>query len=149
VGFTVHEYAHDPRAQQQGQSFGLEAAIALGLDPDRVYKTLVASADGDLVVAIVPVSGRLDLKALARAVGASKAAMADVQDAERATGYVAGGISPFGQKRPHPTVADDTVELWDTVFVSGGRRGLDVEIAPADLIEVTGAIVADISRSPA
>ena len=99
------------------------------------------------MVAVVPVSGRLDLKALARAVGASKAAMAEVRDAERATGYVAGGISPFGQKRPHPTVADETVELWDTVYVSGGRRGLDVEIAPADLIEVTGAIVADISRS--
>jgi Cys-tRNA(Pro)/Cys-tRNA(Cys) deacylase len=99
------------------------------------------------VVAVVPVSGKLDLKALARAVGASKAAMADVKAAERATGYVAGGISPFGQKRAHLTVVDETVELWDTVYVSGGRRGLDVEIAPADLIEVTGAIVGDISRS--
>jgi Cys-tRNA(Pro)/Cys-tRNA(Cys) deacylase len=146
VAFTVHEYAHDPRAQAKGQSFGLEAATELGLDPDRVYKTLMASADGRLVVAVVPVSGKLDLKALARAVGAAKAAMADVKDAERATGYVAGGISPFGQKRPHPTVVDETVELWDTVYVSGGRRGLDVEIAPADLVEVTGAIVADISR---
>jgi Cys-tRNA(Pro)/Cys-tRNA(Cys) deacylase len=143
VAFTVHEYAHDPRSE----SFGLEAANELGLDPDRVYKTLMASADGALVVAVVPVSGRLDLKALARAVGASKAAMADVKAAERATGYVAGGISPFGQKRAHPTVVDETVELWDTVYVSGGRRGLDVEIAPADLIEVTGAIVGDISRS--
>ena len=146
VDFTVHEYAHDPRAQEKGQSFGLEAAAELGLDPDRVYKTLLASADGRLVVAVVPVSGRLDLKALARAVGAAKAAMADVRDAERATGYVAGGISPFGQKRPHPTVVDETVELWESVYVSGGRRGLDVEIAPADLIAVTGAIVADISR---
>ena len=146
VAFTVHEYAHDPRLQEKGQSFGLEAATELGLDPDRVYKTLMAGADGRLVVAVVPVSGMLDLKALARAVGASKAAMADVKDAERATGYVAGGISPFGQRRSHPTVADETVELWDTVYVSGGRRGLDVEIAPADLIEVTGAIVADISR---
>jgi len=146
VDFTVHEYAHDPRLQEKGQSFGLEAAAELGLDPDRVYKTLLASADGRLVVAVVPVSGRLDLKALARAVGAAKAAMADVRDAERATGYVAGGISPFGQKRPHPTVVDETVELWDSVYVSGGRRGLDVEIAPADLIAVTGAIVADISR---
>ena len=107
VAFTVHEYAHDPRSE----SFGLEAATELGLDPDRVYKTLMASADGALVVAVVPVSGRLDLKALARAVGASKAAMADVKDAERATGYVAGGISPFGQKRAHPTVVDETVEL--------------------------------------
>ena len=146
VDFRVHEYAHDPRAQEKGQSFGLEAAAELGLDPDRVYKTLLASADGRLVVAVVPVSGRLDLKALARAVGAAKAAMADVRDAERATGYVAGGISPFGQKRPHPTVVDETVELWESVYVSGGRRGLDVEIAPADLIEVTGAILADISR---
>jgi Cys-tRNA(Pro)/Cys-tRNA(Cys) deacylase len=147
VAFTTHEYAHDPRLQEKGQSFGLEAAELLGLDPDRVYKTLMAKADDSLVVAVVPVSGRLDLKALARAVGASKAAMADVREAERATGYVAGGISPFGQKRQHPTVVDETVELWDTVYVSGGRRGLDVEIAPADLVEVTGAIVADISRS--
>ena len=143
VTFTVHEYAHDPRSD----SFGLEAAAELGLDPDRVYKTLMTSADGSLVVAVVPVSGRLDLKALARALGASKAAMADVQAAERATGYVAGGISPFGQKKQHPTVVDETVELWDTVYVSGGRRGLDVEIAPADLVEVTGAIVADVARA--
>jgi Cys-tRNA(Pro)/Cys-tRNA(Cys) deacylase len=142
VDHTLHEYAHDPRSD----SFGLEAAAALGLDPDRVYKTLMATADGALVVAVVPVSGRLDLKALARALGASKAAMADLKEAERATGYVAGGISPFGQKKQHPTVVDETVELWNTVFVSGGRRGLDVEIAPADLIEVTGAILADIGR---
>jgi Cys-tRNA(Pro)/Cys-tRNA(Cys) deacylase len=143
VAHTLHEYAHDPRSD----SFGLEAAAELGLDPDRVYKTLMANADGRLVVAVVPVSGRLDLKALARAVGASKAAMADVREAERATGYVAGGISPFGQKKQHPTVVDETVELWDTVYVSGGRRGLDVEIAPADLVEVTGAIVADVARA--
>jgi Cys-tRNA(Pro)/Cys-tRNA(Cys) deacylase len=142
VRFAVHEYDHDPRSD----SFGLEAATALGLDPDRVYKTLLASADGRLVVAVVPVSTKLDLKAMARAAGASKATMADVRDAERATGYVAGGISPFGQRRAHPTVVDETVELWDTVYVSGGRRGLDVEIAPADLIDVTGATVADISR---
>jgi Cys-tRNA(Pro)/Cys-tRNA(Cys) deacylase len=143
VTFTAHDYAHDPRSD----SFGLEAAEELGLDPDRVYKTLIASADGALVVAVVPVSGMLDLKALARALGASKAAMADVRAAERATGYVAGGISPFGQKRQHRTVVDETVELWDTVFVSGGRRGLDLEIAPADLVKVTGAIVADVARA--
>ena len=142
MAFSVHDYAHDPRSV----GFGLEAAAALGLDPDRVYKTLMVNADGRLVVAVVPVSGMLDLKALARAVDASKAAMADVKEAERATGYVAGGISPFGQKRPHPTVVDESVELWDTVYVSGGRRGLDVEIAPADLVEVTGAIVADVAR---
>jgi len=142
VAFTVHEYAHDPRAE----SFGLEAATELGLDPDRVYKTLMASVEGRLVVAVVPVSSKLDLKALARALGASRAVMADVKEAERATGYVAGGISPFGQKRGHQTVVDETVELWDTVYVSGGRRGLDVEIAPRDLVEVTGAITADVSR---
>jgi Cys-tRNA(Pro)/Cys-tRNA(Cys) deacylase len=143
VAFELHPYEHDPRAD----SFGLEAAELLGLDPDRVFKTLMANADGRLVVAVVPVSGKLDLKALARAVGAAKAAMADVRDAERATGYVAGGISPVGQKRAHPTVVDESAYLWDTVFVSAGRRGLDVELAPADLVEVTGASVADVSRS--
>ena len=142
VVFTVHEYAHDPRSE----SFGLEAATELGLDPDRVYKTLMAAADGSLVVAVVPVSGRLDLKALARAVGASKAAMADVKHAERATGYVAGGISPFGQKRAHPTVVDESALAHETVWVSAGKRGLDVAVAPADLVEVTGATVAPISR---
>ncbi|MXG90854.1 Cys-tRNA(Pro) deacylase [Nocardioides flavescens] len=142
VEFTLREYTHDPSAE----SFGLEAARELGLDPDRVLKTLLANADSRLVVAVVPVSGRLDLKALARAVGAGRAVMADPAAAQRATGYVVGGISPFGQKRPHPTVVDESVELWDTVFVSGGRRGLDLEIAPADLVEVTGAIVADIGR---
>ena len=106
----------------------------------------MANLDGLLVVGIVPVTLMLDLKALARALSGSRAAMADVADAERATGYVAGGISPVGQKRAHPTVLDESAELHDTVFVSGGRRGLDVEIAPADLVEVTGAIVADISR---
>jgi Cys-tRNA(Pro)/Cys-tRNA(Cys) deacylase len=143
IGSELHPYDHDPRAD----SFGLEAAELLGLDPDRVFKTLMANADGRLVVAVVPVSGKLDLKALARAVGAAKAAMADVRDAERATGYVAGGISPIGQKRAHPTVVDESAFLWDTVYVSAGRRGLDVELAPADLVEVTGASVADVSRS--
>jgi len=142
VPFELHEYAHDPRAA----SFGLEAAEALGIDPDRVLKTLLADLDGALAVGIVPVTGRLDLKALARALGGSRAAMAEVGRAERATGYVAGGISPFGQKRAHPTAVDETVELWETVYVSAGRRGLDVEIAPADLVEVTGATVGDISR---
>ena len=138
VAFAVHEYRHDPRAE----SFGLEAVEKLGLDAARVFKTLVADVDGALTVAVVPVEAQLDLRALGK-----RARMADATAAERATGYVAGGISPFGQKRTHPTVVDETVELWDTVYVSGGRRGLDVEIAPADLIEVTGAIVADVSRS--
>jgi Cys-tRNA(Pro)/Cys-tRNA(Cys) deacylase len=142
VPFRLASYDHDPRAA----SYGLEAAEALGVDPAQVLKTLVANVDGRLAVGVVPVQALLDLKALARALGASKATMADVTDAERATGYVAGGISPFGQKKQHVTVVDETVHLWDTVYVSGGRRGLDVAIAPADLVEVTGAIVADISR---
>lgn len=141
--FTLHEYAHDPRAA----SYGLEAAEALGLDPERVFKTLMANVDGRLAVGIVPVSGQLDLKALARALGGSRAAMADVSAAERATGYVAGGISPVGQKRAHPTVLDETASGFDTIYVSGGRRGLDLGIAPADLVAVTDAILAPISRS--
>ncbi|MBB3040311.1 Cys-tRNA(Pro) deacylase [Nocardioides soli] len=143
IAFTLHEYHHDPRAT----SYGLEAAEALGLDPDRVLKTLMVSLDGALTVGIVPVSGQLDLKGLARALGGSKALMAEVAAAERATGYVAGGISPVGQKRRHPTVLDDTATGFDTVFVSAGRRGLDLEIAPADLVTATGAVVAPISRS--
>ena len=134
---------HDPRAE----SFGAEAAAALGVDPARVFKTLLASLDGSLVVAVVPVSGRLDLKALARALGGSKAVMAEVAAAERATGYVAGGISPVGQKRPHPTVVDATALDHETVLVSGGRRGLDLELAPADLVAITGAIVDRVGRA--
>lgn len=143
IPFTPHAYEHDASVT----SFGLEAADALGLDPERVFKTLMADVDGRLVVAIVPVSGMLDLKALASAVGGKKAAMADARIAERRTGYVVGGISPIGQKTPHPTVLDETAELYDTVFVSGGRRGFDIELAPADLIAVTSAAVAAIARS--
>ena len=147
IAFTVHEYDHDPRAG----SFGLEAAAALGqqlgLDPAQVFKTLMAAVDGRLTVGIVPVSGQLDLKGLARAVGGSRAAMADVAAAERATGYVAGGISPVGQKRPHPTVLDESALGFDVVYVSAGRRGLDLGIAPADLARATDAILAPISRS--
>ena len=142
IAHTLHEYDHDPRAT----SYGLEAAEVLALDPDQVFKTLLADLDGSLVVAVVPVSTRLDLKALARALGGSKASMADPRAAERATGYVTGGISPVGQKKAHRTVVDETAELYDVVYVSAGRRGLDVGIAPADLVGVTGAIVADISR---
>jgi Cys-tRNA(Pro)/Cys-tRNA(Cys) deacylase len=143
IDFTLHPYVHDPRAT----SFGLEAAEALGLDPARVLKTLMASVDGSLVVGMVPVSGQLDLKALARAVGGTRAAMADVAAAERATGYVAGGISPVGQKRAHRTVLDETALGFPTVFVSAGRRGLDLEIAPGDLVQVTGAITGAIARA--
>lgn len=126
--------------------FGREAADALGVEPDRVFKTLLSDVDGRLVVGIVPVTGKLDLKALAAAVGGKKAVMADPAVAERRTGYVVGGISPIGQKTAHPTVLDETAELWDTVFVSGGRRGLDLELAPADLVRATGATLADIAR---
>jgi Cys-tRNA(Pro)/Cys-tRNA(Cys) deacylase len=143
IGFTLHEYEHDPRAA----SYGLEAAEALGLDPARVFKTLLADLDGTLVVAVVPVAGKLDLKALARALGGSKAVMADPRVAERATGYVTGGISPVGQKRPLRTVVDASATAYDVVYVSAGRRGLDLGIAPADLVTVTRATTAPIARS--
>jgi Cys-tRNA(Pro)/Cys-tRNA(Cys) deacylase len=126
--------------------FGREAADALGVEPERVFKTLLADVEGRLVVGIVPVTGMLDLKALAASVGGKKAVMADAALAERRTGYVVGGISPIGQKTRHETVLDETAELWPTVFVSGGRRGLDLELAPADLIRATAAVVADIAR---
>jgi Cys-tRNA(Pro)/Cys-tRNA(Cys) deacylase len=142
IPFTPHAYDHDPAAS----NFGLEAASVLGLDPARVFKTLLTDVDGELVVAMVPVSGKLDLKALAAAVGGKRAEMADPKLAERKTGYVVGGISPIGQKSRHCTVLDETAELFDTVFVSGGRRGFDIEIAPAHLVEVTGAGIAAIAR---
>lgn len=142
ITFAVRTYEHDPRAA----SYGLEAAQALGADPERVFKTLLASLDGHLVVGVVPVSGQLDLKALARALGGSKAVMAEVAAAERATGYVAGGISPVGQRRSHPTVLDASALDFETVLVSGGRRGFDLEVAPTDLVAITGAVTATIGR---
>jgi Cys-tRNA(Pro)/Cys-tRNA(Cys) deacylase len=142
IPFTEHAYAHDPA----NRDFGMEAATALGLDPDQVFKTLLAEVDGRLVVGIVPVTGKLDLKALAMAVGGKRAAMADPALAERRTGYVVGGISPIGQKTRHETVLDETAELWDVVYVSGGRRGFDLGLAPTDLVRATGAVVADIAR---
>ena len=137
VAFTVHEYRHDPRAE----SFGLEAVDKLGLDAARVFKTLVADVDGALIVAVVPVEAQLDLRALGK-----RARMADASAAERATGYVAGGISPLGQRRPLPTVVDASALDHDTIHVSAGRRGLELELAPADLVELTGARVAPIAR---
>ena len=142
IPFTEHAYEHDPA----NRDFGMEAATALGLDPDQVFKTLLADVDGRLVVGIVPVTGKLDLKALAAAVGGKRAVMADPALAERRTGYVVGGISPIGQKSRHETVLDETAELWDVVYVSGGRRGFDLGLAPADLIRATDAVVADIAR---
>ncbi len=141
VGYDVHAYPHDPRST----SYGDEAVAALGLDPARVYKTLVADVDGALTVAVVPVAGSLDLKALAAAVGGKRAVLAEPAAAERATGYVVGGISPLGQRKRLPTVVDGSVDAHPTVFVSAGRRGLQVELAPADLVRLTGATVAAIS----
>ena len=143
VAFTEHVYEHDPAAP----SYGLEAAEALGLPPVQVFKTLMVAVDGRLVVGIVPVTGQLDLKAVATAVGGKKATMAEPAAAERATGYVVGGISPIGQKRSHRTVLDESALGWETVYVSGGRRGLDLGLSPADLVRVTDAVVARISRA--
>ena len=140
IPFTVHEYAHDPRAS----SYGREASEALGASADRVFKTLIASVDGDLVAGVVPVEGQLDLKALAAAVGGKRAAMAEVTAAERATGYVAGGISPVGQRKRLPVVVDASAMAFGTVFCSGGRRGLEIELAPGDLARATNATVASI-----
>ncbi|MER5867301.1 Cys-tRNA(Pro) deacylase [Kitasatospora sp. NPDC002040] len=142
VAFTVHAYQHDPGAA----SYGGEAAELLGIAAERVFKTLVAEVDGRLTVGVVPVSGRLDLKALAGAVGGKRAAMADPAAAERSSGYVLGGISPLGQRRPLPTVVDATALDHPTVYVSAGRRGLEVELAPADLVALTGATVAPVGR---
>ncbi|WP_395296571.1 Cys-tRNA(Pro) deacylase [Kitasatospora hibisci] len=142
VAFTVHAYEHDPGAA----SYGGEAAEALGVAAERVYKTLVADVDGVLTVGVVPVAGQLDLKALAAAVGGKRAAMADPAAAERSSGYVRGGISPLGQRRPLRTVVDDSALAHPTVYVSAGRRGLEVELAPADLVTLTGASTAPIGR---
>jgi Cys-tRNA(Pro)/Cys-tRNA(Cys) deacylase len=138
VGFTVHEYDHDPRAE----SYAGEAAEALGVDPRRVFKTLVVGAGDDLVVCVVPAADQLDLKRVGK-----RAAMADTARAERVTGYVAGGISPLGQRRRLPTYVDETALEHATVFVSAGRRGLEIEIAPADLVALTGAEVRTLRRA--
>ncbi|MGP3685380.1 Cys-tRNA(Pro) deacylase [Streptomyces sp. IBSNAI002] len=142
VAFTTHAYEHDPAHP----SYGEEAAQALGVSPAQVFKTLVADVDGVLTVAVVPVSGSLDLKALAAAVGGKRAAMADPAAAERTTGYVRGGISPLGQRRPLPTVLDASASAHATICCSAGRRGLEIELSPADLAALTGATVAPIAR---
>ncbi len=143
VPFQVHEYAHDPKAE----SYGEEAAVKLDLPPARVFKTLVVSLDGkELAVAVVPVSGMLDMKACAAALGAKKCDMAEHKAAERSTGYVLGGISPLGQKKRLRAVIDASARGFDTVFVSAGRRGLEIELAPADLARLTGGVFAALSR---
>ena len=137
IAFELHEYEHDPRST----SFGLEAVEQLGLDPARVFKTLVADVDGTLTVAVVPVEAQLDLGALGK-----RARLADVKAAERATGYVVGGISPLGQRRRLPTVVDESALTFEAIHVSAGRRGLELELAPHDLIALTGARLAAVAR---
>jgi Cys-tRNA(Pro)/Cys-tRNA(Cys) deacylase len=141
ITHTLHPYPHDARAD----SYGEEAAAALGVDPGRLFKTLIASIDGRLVCAVAPVSGRLDLKALAAAVGGKRAVMAEAAAAQRATGYVLGGISPLGQKSRLPVVVDASALGYPSVFVSAGRRGLQVELAPGDLVGLTAATTASIA----
>jgi len=145
VGFAVHEFAHGPGER----NYGTVAAESLGIEPDRVFKTLLASVEGlappGVAVGIVPVSRQLSLKELAHAVGGKRAQMCDPAVAQRITGYVVGGISPFGQKKLLPTAIDESCHRYGTIFVSGGKRGLEIEIAPDDLIDVLNAAVAPIS----
>jgi len=142
VAFGVHPYEHDPAAA----SYGLEAAAALSVPPGQVFKTLLVEADRGLAVGIVPVDRSLDLKALAAALGLKKVSMADPAAAERSTGYVVGGISPIGQRKRLPTVLDLGANAFDVVYVSGGRRGLDLSLSPTDLVAATGAVLAAIAR---
>ena len=141
IAHTVHAYDHDPTRQ----NYGLEAAEALALPPASVFKTLLADVDGAPVVAMVPVSGQLDLKALASARGAKRARMLDPSDAERLTGYVVGGISPLGQRTTLPTVIDSSAADHSVIYVSGGRRGLDIAVAPGDLVSLIGAAYAPVA----
>ncbi|MFF3374385.1 Cys-tRNA(Pro) deacylase [Streptomyces sp. NPDC002680] len=143
VPYKVHAYEHDPAHP----SYGEEAAEAMGVSPERVFKTLVADVDGVLTVAVVPVAGQLDLKALATAVSGKRASMADPTLAERTTGYVRGGISPLGQRKKLRTVLDISADAHDTICVSAGRRGLEVELSPNDLTTLTQAVRAPIARA--
>jgi Cys-tRNA(Pro)/Cys-tRNA(Cys) deacylase len=141
ITFSLHSYRHDPRAA----AFGDEAAAALGVDPARIFKTLIAAVDSHLVCAVVPVAGRLDLKALAAAAGGKRAVMAEPGQAARATGYVVGGISPIGHRSRIPVVIDESATGLGTVYVSAGKRGLQVELAPDDLVRACQAAVAPIA----
>lgn len=135
IQFSIHEYKHDPKAE----SYGGEAAQKLGVAPERVFKTLVVAVDTkNLAVAVVPVTGMLDLKALAKALGVKKVAMADTHVVQKTTGYVLGGVSPLGQKKRLPTIIDQSAESQETIFVSAGRRGMDIELSPEDLCALTG-----------
>jgi Cys-tRNA(Pro)/Cys-tRNA(Cys) deacylase len=134
IEYRIHTYEHDPAAS----SYGLEAAEKLGLDPAQVFKTLVVELDGkELAVAVIPVKAKLDLKQFAKALGYKKAAMAEQRKVERSTGYVLGGVSPLGQKKPLKTLLDESAREFSTIFVSAGRRGLDIELKPADLVRLT------------
>jgi Cys-tRNA(Pro)/Cys-tRNA(Cys) deacylase len=143
IAFTLHPYDHDPRST----AYGEEAAQALGIDPARIFKTLIAQVEGKLTCAVVPVAARLDLKALAAARGGKRADMADPAAAARATGYVVGGISPLGHRSRLPVVVDASAESFETVYVSAGQRGLQVELAPTDLVRVAGGTFAAIASS--
>ena len=151
VDYSVHEYAVSGvapgrAAKASEETYGEAVAAAIGAEPERVFKTLIANVDNELIVAVVPVVTTLDLKALATAVGGKRADMAEVALAERTTGYVVGGISPFGQRKKLRTVVDETAELFDTVFVSAGKRGQQLEVRPADLLNLTTAIAWPIAR---
>lgn len=141
INFKVHEYHHDPSVT----SYGLEAADKLGFPYEQVFKTLVAEVDGGFAVGIVPVNQQVNLKNLAKAVGSKKAVMAKPDIASRLTGYVVGGISPVGQKKLLPTVIDELAQLQESILVSGGKRGFDIELSPDDLVAVTKALFAPIA----
>lgn len=141
IPHQIHVYEHNPHET----SYGAEAVRALGVAQERVFKTLVATVDDQLIVGIIPVAAQLDLKALAAAAGGKKATMADVGLVQRTTGYVTGGVSPLGQKRPLPTFVDVSAQNHNTVYCSGGRRGLEIELAPFDLVRLTSATFAQIA----
>ena len=144
IAFKIHQYSHDPGHS----SYGMEAAENLGIDADRVFKTLVLQLDnGTLTVGIVPVSGQLNMKQLARAAGGKKAAMADAGLVQRTTGYVLGGVSPLGQKKKLVTIIDASATNHETIFISGGRRGLDIELSPDDLCRLTSGVFAPIGQA--
>jgi Cys-tRNA(Pro)/Cys-tRNA(Cys) deacylase len=148
VPYTVHEYAHDPRARlrEGGRGYALEAVEALGIAPARVFKTIVVAVDGRLGLAVVPADAEVDLKAVADALGGRRAAIADPGEAEKATGYVLGGISPLGTRRPLPTAIDTSAASWPTIHVSAGRRGLEIELGAADLVALTRGVLAPVAR---
>lgn len=141
IAYTIHEYERG----EDLRDFGREAAEQLGLDHDQVFKTLVVVADDELIVAVVPVSCQLSMKRVAAAVGAKRAVMCEPARAERSSGYIVGGISPIGQRKPLRTVVDESAELFDVVYVSGGRRGLDIGLAPSDMVDILDAVVAPIT----